>query len=165
MTSLRTILVKHLLPLHFLLLSYSCSTIPIDIKTNPNDNFNIEGKFKLTYLDLKESGYFVVNKKINTVQLTIGKNYLLPEETFLFDTREIIFVNKFLRKDKKNLEPISFKVDDFLSLFFGMESEEIMLKGIEIVFELENEKGWPSKITLSNEEFQLIFLIRKNEAY
>ena len=66
MMSLRTILVKYLLPLHFLILSYSCSTIPLDIRTNPSVNFNIEGKFKLTYLEFKESGYFVLKKKTNS---------------------------------------------------------------------------------------------------
>ena len=157
--------MKYLLPLHFLILSYSCSTIPLDIKTNSSADFNIEGKFKLTNLDSKESGYFVLKKRTNSIELTLGKNYLLPEETFLFDTREIIFLNEFLRKDINNLKPISFKVNEFLNLFFGIKSEEIIIEGTEITFESDNEKELPSKIILSNDEFQLIFLIRKNEPY
>ena len=165
MMSLRTILVKYLLPLHFLILSYSCSTIPLDIRTNSSVNFNIEGKFKLTYLEYKESGYFVLKKKTNSVELTLGKNYLLPEETFLFDIRESIFLSEFFGKDANNLKPISFKVYEFLNLFFGIKSEEIIIEGTEITFESDNKKELPSKIILSNDKFQLIFLIRKNEPY
>ena len=165
MMSLRTILVKYLLPLHFLILSYSCSTIPLDIKTNPSIDFNIEGKFKLTYLEYKDSGYFVLKKKKNSVELTLGKNYLLPEETFLFDIRESIFLSEFFEKDANNLKPISFKVYEFLNLFFGIKSEEIMREGIEIAFEPENKEELPSKIMLSNDKFKLIFLISKNEPY
>ena len=82
MMSLRTILAKYLLPLHFLILSYSCSTIPLDTRTNPSVNFNIEGKFKLTYLEFKESGYFVLKKKTNSIALTLGKNYLRQKKLF-----------------------------------------------------------------------------------
>ena len=165
MMSFRTILARYLLSLLFLILSFSCSTIPIDIKTSPSIDFNIEGKFKLTYLELKESGYFILKKKTDSIELTLGKNYLLPEETFLFDAKEIIFLGKFLGKDENNVNSISFRVNDFLNLFFGIKSEEISLKGIEIVFESENEKKLPSKIILSNDEFKLIFLVRKNEPY
>ena len=90
MMSLRTILVKYLLPLHFLILSYSCSTIPLDTRTNPSDNFNIEGKFKLTYLEFKESGYFVFKKENKQNSTYNRKNYLLPEKTFLL-TQEKVF--------------------------------------------------------------------------
>ena len=38
-----------------------------------------------------------------------------------------------------------------------------MREGIEIAFEPENEEELPSKIVLSNDKFQLIFLISKNE--
>ena len=165
MMSLRTISVKYLLPLHFLILSYSCSTIPLDTRTNPSVNFNIEGKFKLTYLEFKESGYFVLKKKTNSIALTLGKNYLLPEKTFLFDTRESILLSEFLGKDENNLKPISFRVYEFLNLFFGIKSEEIMREGIEIAFEPENKEELPSKIMLSNDKFKLIFLISKNEPY
>ena len=119
----------------------------------------------ITYLELKESGYFILKKKTDSIELTLGKNYLLPEETFLFDAKEIIFLGKFLGKDENNVNSISFRVNDFLNLFFGIKSEEISLKGIEIVFESENEKKLPSKIILSNDEFKLIFLVRKNEPY
>ena len=165
MMSLRAILVKCLFPLHFLILSYSCSTIPLDTRTNLSVNFNIEGKFKLTYLEFKESGYFVLKKKTNSIALTLGKNYLLPEKTFLFDTRESILLSEFLGKDANNLKPISFRVYEFLNLFFGIKSEEIMREGIEIAFEPENKEELPSKIMLSNDKFKLIFLISKNEPY
>ena len=164
MMSLRAILVKCLFPLHFLILSYSCSTIPLDTRTNPSVNFNIEGKFKLTYLEFKESGYFVLKKKTNSIALTLGKNYLLPEKTFLFDTRESILLSEFLGKDANNLKPISFRVYEVLNLFFGIKSEEIR-EGIEIAFEPENKEELPSKIMLSNDKFKLIFLISKNEPY
>ena len=165
MMSLRAILAKCLFPLHFLILSYSCSTIPLDIKTNRSIDFNIEGKFKLTYLEYKDSGYFVLKKKKNSVELTLGKNYLLPEETFLFDIRESIFLSEFFEKDANNLKPISFKVYEFLNLFFGIKSEEIMREGIEIAFEPENKEELPSNIMLFNDKFKLIFLISKNEPY
>ena len=40
-----------------------------------------------------------------------------------------------------------------------------MREGIVIVFEPENKEELPSKIMLSNDKFQLIFLISKNEPY
>ena len=77
MMSLRTILVKYLLPLHFLILSYSCSTIPLDIKTNPSIDFNIEGKFKLTYLEYKRV-WLLCFKKENKFSRTYTREKLSP---------------------------------------------------------------------------------------
>ena len=85
-----------------LILSFGCSSIPTDSKiiseeiTSIQESFKIEGKFKLSNMDSKETGYFVVNKNTNTVSLTIGKNYLLPERVIVLDIREKLDLNKFI---------------------------------------------------------------------
>ena len=53
------------------------------------DNFSIEGKFKLSMQDSKETGYFFLKKTGNLIQMNIGKNYLLPEEKLLLDILQL----------------------------------------------------------------------------
>ena len=59
-----------------------------DLKNiNVENNFFISGKFKASFADSKVSGYFKLKKNLDLIQLTIGKNYLVPEKDF-FSTLE-----------------------------------------------------------------------------
>ena len=66
------------------------------------DNFSIEGKFKLSMPDSKETGYFFLKKTRNLIQINIGKNYLLPEEELLVDIREDLDIKKLISKTNQN---------------------------------------------------------------
>ena len=116
--------LTHFRALSLILLSslilYSCSTKlqtfqpSLAQNININDNFTIEGKFKIKLNKVVQSGYFVVSKKNNLISLIMGKNYLLPERKLLY------------------------QVDDHLSLSeisnvkFDITSKEIMSKKLEI---------------------------------
>ena len=78
--------------IYFLIISLflaSCSSTSVLIKPYQKndidiaDNFSLEGKFKLSMPDSKETGYFFLKKTRNLIQINIGKNYLLPEEELL----------------------------------------------------------------------------------
>ncbi len=121
------------------LILYSCSTKlqtfkpSITQNININDNFTIEGKFKIKLNQVAQSGYFVINKKNNLVSLILGKNYLLPERKFLY------------------------KIDDQISLSqisnikFDTTSKEIMSNKLEIrhllvvllgLYSFQNDVEW-----------------------
>ena len=42
------------------------------------EDFTIEGKFKIKINSIRENWYFLLKKKNKTVNLTLGRNYLLP---------------------------------------------------------------------------------------
>ena len=83
---LKSLIFKHSSLSIVILFIFGCSSISQNQEQNPNNmvnidqNFKIEGKFKLSFMDSKETGYFELDKYLNTVSLTVGKNYLLPEE-------------------------------------------------------------------------------------
>ena len=89
---------KNFFSLFILLLTISCSTVTVE-NTYSKGNSPIKksqiiaGKFKLSYLDSKETGYFIINKTLNTVSLTLGKNFLLPEEVLVFDARAVSYTH------------------------------------------------------------------------
>ena len=59
----------------------SCSTKPQLIKNLElkdiefQSNYTLEGKFKASINDIKETGYFVIKKIENSIELRVGKNY------------------------------------------------------------------------------------------
>ena len=97
---------------------FGCTSIAIESKKNSNEvpsineNFKIEGKFKLSFMDSKETGYFELDKYNNTISLTLGKSFLLPEEVLILDIRDNLDLNKFaLNQDYLNEIPsISIKM-------------------------------------------------------
>ena len=88
--------------IYFLIISLltSCSSTSFVLKPYQKsdieitDNFSLEGKFKLSMSDSKETGYFFLKKTGNLIQINIGKNYILPEEKLLLDIRENLDINK-----------------------------------------------------------------------
>ena len=159
---------KNFFSLFILLLTISCSTVTVE-NTHSKGNSpiqksqNIEGKFKLSYLDSKETGYFIINKTLNTVNLTLGKNFLLPEEVLVFDARESISINQFVDFEIGPSRNTSFSIEDFLGLFSGIKSRDFLKKGILINFEFNSSTNEPSKVDLKGREFELNLIVRKNE--
>ena len=129
------------------------------------DNFSIEGKFKLSMPDSKETGYFFLKKTRNLIQINIGKNYLLPEEELLVDIREDLDIKKLISKtnqNKLNLDFNSINVGDFIKIITGHEIDLSSYADLE-VFRDFNERGkvLPSKVRLKTTNYELTILNKK----
>ena len=125
------------------------------------ENFKIEGKFKLSYMDSKETGYFVLSKEGNTVSLNIGKNYLLPEKVIILDRRETLNINEFI---ENNILPYNLpilKVERFLELLLGLESKDLQDEEIGLEIETKGSDDYPSEVTLLFKDFNLLIKVKK----
>ena len=167
MIYLKRFLLKDFVLFYLLVLLFGCSSLSQDSKKTSGEpisiqeNFNIEGKFKLSNLDSKETGYFVINKKLNTISLTLGKNYLLPERNYIFDIREKINIQSFIEEGVTVPSLPDIKVLDLLELFLGIESNELGKENITTIMEYEDTSVFPSKVLMSNEDFELTLLIKR----
>lgn len=146
---------------------FGCTSIAIESKKNSNEvpnineNFKIEGKFKLSFMDSKETGYFELDKYNNTISLTLGKNYLLPEEVIILDIRESLDFNQFaLNQDYLNEIP-SISIKYLLELCLGLRAFNDQNKDLKIDFEFEELSKTPSKVIISNNKnIELTILIK-----
>ena len=146
----------------------SCSSTSHSIKLNQtNDieianNFSLEGKFKVSMLDSKETGYFFLKKTRNTVQINVGKNYLLPEEELLVDIREDLEISKIIHNANRNKLDKSLdkiRINDFIKIIFGFEIDLSLYPGLEIIRDLDpKDKVLPRKVILRTEEYELTIL-------
>ena len=167
MIYLKRFLLKDFVLFYLLVLLFGCSSLSQDSKKTSGEpisiqeNFNIEGKFKLSNLDSKETGYFVINKKLNTISLTLGKNYLLPERNYIFDIREKINIKSFIEEGVTVPSLPDIKVSDLLELFLGFKSNELGKENITTIMEYEDTSVFPSKVLMSNEDFELTLLIKR----
>ena len=88
----------------------SCSAKPQLLKSLElkeiqfESSYTIEGKFKASANDIKETGYFVIKKTANLVALRIGKNYLFPEKKLNFSLDEEINLNELFAFNKMGLQ-------------------------------------------------------------
>ena len=88
----------------------SCSTKPQLIKSLElkdiefQSNYTLEGKFKASINDIKETGYFVIKKIGNSIELRVGKNYLLPEKKLSFLLDEKININELFYESEMNFQ-------------------------------------------------------------
>lgn len=129
------------------------------------DNFSIEGKFKLSMPDSKETGYFFIKKTRNLIQINIGKNYLLPEEELLLDIREDLDIKKLISKKNQNKLYLDFNtinVDDFIKIITGHEIDLSSYADLEVFRDFnEKEKVLPSKVRLKTTNYELTILNKK----
>lgn len=129
------------------------------------DNFSIEGKFKLSMPDSKETGYFFLKKTRNLIQINIGKNYLLPEEELLLDVREDLDIKKLISKTNQNKLYLDFNtinVGDFIKIITGHEIDLSSYADLEVSRDFnEREKVLPSKVRLKTANYELTILNQK----
>jgi len=129
------------------------------------DNFSIEGKFKLSMPDSKETGYFFLKKTRNLIQINIGKNYLLPEEELLLDVREDLDIKKLISKtnlEKLYLDFNTINVGDFVKIITGHEIDLSSYADLEVSRDFnEREKVLPSKVRLKTANYELTILNQK----
>ncbi len=167
MTNLRRLFSQYVIVLSLIIISLGCTSIPMESqKFSPEiksvqENFKIEGKFKLSYMDSKETGYFVLRKEGNTVSLNIGKNYLLPEKVIFLDIRETLNINAFI---ENNILPYNLpilKVERFLELLLGLESKNLQDEEIGLELETKASDDYPSEVTLSYKDLNLLIKVKK----
>jgi len=129
------------------------------------DNFSIEGKFKLSMPDSKETGYFFLKKTRNLIQINIGKNYLLPEEELLLDIREDLDIKKLISKTNKKKLYLDFNtinVGDFIKIIMGYEIDLSSYADLEVFRDFnEREKALPTKVRLITSNYELTILNKK----
>jgi len=165
MINLKRFLLKDFVVFFVLALSIACSSSSQGINTKSNElisiqeNFRIEGKFKVSNMDSKETGYFVIDKKTKTISLTLGKNYLLPERNFIFDVRENINIKEFIDDEVTDLSLPEIKLMSLLELFIGLKSNEFEKENITVYMDFKELSSNPSKISMSREDFELTLLI------
>jgi len=129
------------------------------------DNFSIEGKFKLSMPDSKETGYFFLKKTRNLIQINIGKNYLLPEEELLLDIREDLDIKKLISKmnqKKLYLDFNTINVGDFIKIIVGHKVDLSSYNDLEVFRDFnEREKALPTKVRLITSNYELTILNKK----
>lgn len=151
----------------------SCTTNPEMQKSSGlksiqlESNFNLEGKFKASVADIKESGYFVFKKTGNTIELRIGKNFLLPEKEMNFFLNETINLDDlFTDTDssyKYNLNGKAILLKDLLKILIGQK--EVLTSGWIINypegFSSVSNYNLPKRIILENNEVKLEIINKK----
>ena len=129
------------------------------------DNFSIEGKFKLSMPDSKETGYFFLKKTRNLIQINIGKNYLLPEEELLLDIREDLDIKKLISKTNQKKSYLDFNtinVGDFIKIIVGHEVDLSSYNDLKVFRDFnEREKALPTKVRLITSNYELTILNKK----
>ena len=129
------------------------------------DNFSIEGKFKLSMPDSKETGYFFLKKTRNLIQINVGKNYLLPEEELLLDIREDLDIKKLISKmnqKKLYLDFNTINVGDFIKIIVGHEVDLSSYNDLKVFRDFnEREKALPTKVRLITSNYELTILNKK----
>ena len=165
MIYLKRFLLKDFVVFFVLALSIACSSSSQGFNTKYDElisiqeNFRIEGKFKVSNMDSKETGYFVIDKKIKTISLTLGKNYLLPERNFIFDVRENINIKEFIDDEVTDLSLPEIKLMSLLELFIGLKSNEFEKENITVYMDFKEFSSNPYKISILREDFELTLLI------
>ena len=151
----------------------SCSTKPQLIKNSElkdiqfQSNYTLEGKFKASINDIKETGYFVIKKIENSIELRIGKNYLLPEKIIYFLLDEKLNISDLFYENKINTEyqfsQKSFTLKNLLKSLLGKEQTLPLDWKVEYPDDISSVNGFklPKKIIIKNKEMQLE-IINKN---
>ena len=151
----------------------SCSTKPQLIKNSElkdiqfQSNYTLEGKFKASINDIKETGYFVIKKIENSIELRIGKNYLLPEKKIYFLLGEKLNISDLFYENEINAEyqfsQKSFTLKNLLKYLLGQEQALPLNWNIKYPGGISSVNGFklPKKIVIENNEMKLE-IINKN---
>ena len=128
------------------------------------DNFSIEGKFRLSMPDSKETGYFFLKKNRNLIEINIGKNYLLPEEKLFLDIREDLDLIKLIPKSNQDdLDPQLniINVGDFIKIVMGYEINLSSYSDLEVFRDFNGDQFLPTKVRLKTTKFELTIFNKK----
>ena len=102
--------------------SYSKLTPSTQI-INQNEDFTIECKFKIKINSFQENGYFILKKQNNLINLTLGKNYLLPERELNFQYQDLIFLSELINPEEQGFSyeifPQRLEVGQLISIILG----------------------------------------------
>ena len=102
--------------------SYSKLTPSTQI-INQNEDFTIEGKFKIKINSIQENGYLILKKQNNLINLTLGKNYLLPEKELNFQYRDLIFLSELINPEEQGFSyeifPQRLEIGQLISIILG----------------------------------------------
>ena len=102
--------------------SYSKLTPSTQI-INQNEDFTIEGKFKIKINSIQENGYFILKKQNNLINLTLGKNYLLPEKELNFQYQDLIFLSELINPEEQGFSyeifPQRLEIGQLISIILG----------------------------------------------
>ena len=167
MINLRRLFSQYVIVLSLIIISLGCTSIPMEPQKflseikNVQENFKIEGKFKLSYMDSKETGYFVLSKEGNTISLNIGKNYLLPEKIIILDRRETLNINEFIENNILPYDLPMLEVERFLELLLGLESKDLQDEEIGLEIETKGPGVYPSEVTLLYKDLNLLMKVKK----
>jgi len=117
------------LPVIFLITSVLMSCVSYSKLTpstqiiNQNEDFTIEGKFKIKINSIQENGYFILKKQNNLINLTLGKNYLLPEKELNFQYQDLIFLSELINPEEQGFSneifPQRLEVGQLISIILG----------------------------------------------
>ena len=167
MNNLSRLFSQYVIVISLIIISLGCTSTLMEPQKfssevkNVQENFKIEGKFKLSYMDSKETGYFVLSKEGNTVSLNIGKNYLLPEKVIILDRRETLNINEFIENNTLPYNLPIFKVERFLELLLGLESKDLQDEEIGLEIETRGSDEYPSEVTLLYKDLNLLIKVKK----
>ncbi|MFL2706266.1 MAG: hypothetical protein ACJ0GU_07800 [Gammaproteobacteria bacterium] len=143
------------------------SSLPSIQDINLEEEFTIEGKFKINFNRNIETGYYRISTDNGLVSLTLGKNYLLPEENFQFNKGDKLKISDFLDinlTNENDLLDSDITVISFLDVILGYRksytgnfwSIEYPSKKSNI-----NNSNIPLRTIISNKNLSLELLIQK----
>jgi len=143
------------------------SSLPSIQDIDLEEEFTIEGKFKIKFNQDIETGYYRISTKNGLIRLTLGKNYLLPEQNFQFNKGDILKISDFLDINLRNqygLLDSDITAMSFLDVILGYKksytgnfwSIEYPSKKSNI-----NNSNIPLRTIISNKNLSLELLIQK----
>ena len=120
------------LPVIFLITSVLMSCVSYSKLTpstqiiNQNEDCTIEGKFKIKIKGFQENGYFILKKQNNLINLTVGKNYLLPERELNFQYHDLILLSELINPEEQGFSyeifPQRLEVGNLISIILGKKN-------------------------------------------
>ena len=155
---------KNLLSLTLLLFVLGCTKSyinSIDTELTKTDLY-LNGKFLITQQDKKQSGYFRIEQKNQSFKLSIGKNYLLPEESLNIPNDSKINLNEIFDGITFN-EAYLISPLEIQEVLLGKPREEIIQKFNVSYLDYDQKSALPTKILLKMGEVQFIFIINEND--